>query len=98
MSSQADTNVWEYKELKDNSAEKLSSWYNGGVLTEEMRRVLHNFGTVVRVRPQDKDIEANNSDEELEDMMCIVRDEDLANVLQTKIGGRRGKTDKGLVL
>lgn len=61
-----------------------------------MHRVIINFLGVTKVRPQDRDVEANNSDEHVVDTECFVQADDLSNALLTATGGanprRQGKS------
>ena len=47
-----------------------------------------NFASVTSVRPQERDVEAANSQGEDSDVECFVQQEDLETVLHTKTGGR----------
>ena len=74
-----------------------NAWMQGQTLTEEMKRVLTHFMSVTSVRPQERDVEADNSIGEESDVECFVHAEDLEHVLQTKTSGQEGFTeeDKG---
>ena len=67
-----------------------AAWLNGNILTEEMKVVIQNFIAVTRVRPNDKEVERNNSDEEISDDELVAGIEDLPELLTTKPGGRAG--------
>ena len=73
-----------------NWNDACTTWLHGHILTEEMRRVVTHFLSTTRVRPRDRDVEAAQSDEPLSDEECFVGDEDLHEVLLTKVGGRAG--------
>ena len=68
--------------------ETCATWLHGQVLTEEMRRIITNFLSTTRVRPRDRDVQAEQSDEVVSDEEVFVQPEDLKKVLQTKPGGR----------
>ncbi len=68
--------------------QSCNAWLQGQILTEEVRRLVTNFASVTSVRPQERDVEAANSQGEDSDVECFVQTEDLENVLHTKTGGR----------
>ena len=63
-------------------------WFQGAILTEEMRRVITNFPSTMRARPQEREVEANNSDEPISDEELFLGDEDLEEALVTRPGGK----------
>ena len=71
--------------------QSCNAWLQGQILTEEVRRLVTNFASVTSVRPQERDVEAGNSQEEVSDVECCVQEEDLEAVLETKTGGRSGE-------
>ena len=59
-----------------------------------MKCVVQNYFAVTRARPNDKEVERNQSDEEISDQDLDVHAYDLESLLTTTAGGRRGTLDK----
>ena len=70
-----------------SSTDTFTSWVQGKILTEEMRRVVTQFMSVTSVRPQDNGVQAANSGDDVSDAEIFVADEDLDDVLKTQKGG-----------
>ena len=66
-----------------------ATWLNGNVLTQEKKHTIQNLFAVTRARPNDIEIERNNSDEELSDNELDIETIDLEELLITHPGGRR---------
>ena len=69
--------------------EACTTWLSGRVLTMEMKYVIQNFFAVTRSRPQDKEVERTQSDEDISDADLDINAHDLEELLMTIPGGRR---------
>ena len=70
--------------------EACTTWLAGHVLSQEMKHIIQNFFAVTRARPNDKEVERNQSDEEVSDEDLDVNAHDLEELLLTTPGGRKG--------
>jgi hypothetical protein len=71
--------------------ESQAQYLNGGVLCETTMQYINNFFCVNRLRPVNAEHDEANSDDLLSDEDVQLSTEDLAHVLQTRIGGREAK-------
>ena len=69
-------------------ASTCNEWLEGGILTEEMRRVITHFNSVTSLRPKSAEGVAGDSEDDVSDRELDLCEEDLENVLQTQPGGR----------
>ena len=76
--------------------EALKGWLEGNMLTLESARLLNNFLSVHRVRPQDdEESSGGNSDDIAADEDLTVSNEGLATALKTRVGGREDDDKAG---
>ena len=71
----------------------LSYWLNGNGVSHESVHYITNFMSVYRVRPKDVD-EDILSDEDFQDEELDLTEADLAEALETRIGGHASKRNK----
>ena len=72
-----------------------TTWLAGKVLTLEMRHVVQNFFAVTRARPNDKEGERNQSDEEISDQDLDVNMHELEELLVTTLGASKRDWNSG---
>ena len=56
-------------------SDACNRWLKGLILTEEVRRLVTNFASVTSVRPQERDVEAANSQDDNSDVECFITPE-----------------------
>ena len=73
---------------QDSWYDALRNWFDGRVLCEEVRNYLNNYMAVTRARPDDDNVDADNSDDMLEDEDLDLDMNDLPEALETRMAGR----------
>ena len=63
-------------------------------MSQEMKHIIQNFFAVTRARPDDKEVERNQSDEEISDEELDANAYELEELLLTTPGGRKGTVKK----
>ena len=78
--------------LPESWGKAYTTWLDGNILTEEMRRLVTNFSSVTSVRPQDEAVAGANSQDDASDAEAFVGLDELDDVSITRRGGgcRRG--------
>ena len=70
--------------------ESMNEWLEGNIMTEESARYIRNFLCVNRMRSRDKDDDADcRSDDLISDEELELSMEELAEALETRIGGKQ---------
>lgn len=70
--------------------ETMNEWLEGKIMTQESARYIRNFLSVNRMRPRDRDQEAEcRSDDLISDEELELSREELAEALETRIGGKQ---------
>ena len=67
-----------------------TTWLSGDVPTQDIKYTIQNFFTVTRARPSEKEVEINQSDENLSDVDLEVDAHNLEDLLITRPGGKQG--------